>query len=275
MAKRKDDEFVEAATVEGPHPDPEPEPDGSPWKDAVHDGSIEVKIGDPPAESPKRPTHEELVAQIEAEQAARRAAETRANEVAALQQTLKGVLDRPAPVTPAPQPVQQPGETDEAFAERLKKDFFESPKSHLDEYARRTIAPLVGQISSGMQLLAREMLENGPEGESFKRYLPEIERIVEQRQDRWTNPRVYKEAFKQVQAEHITEIIAERVKAELEERERAETERPAPATFTERPGGAPRTQRREVVTLTREEAKKAAVLGLDPETYWRQKHNRW
>ena len=272
MAKRRDDEVVAATYEAAATPDDSNDDATMFGRDAVHDGTLDVRVEGrgAPVENPK-PTYEELVAKIETETKARQEAEARANPVAAMQPILER-LSAPAPAPSVPIQ-QQPSESDEAFSERLKKDFFESPRSHLDEWGRRTIAPVVGQVSSAIQALAREMMELHPEhGAAFRKYASEVDAVVAGRPDRYMNPRVYREVFEQVQARHINEIVAERVKAELE---KVGSEPPG-RTFTERPGGTPSTARRpQVVSLTRAEAKEAMALGLDHETYYRQKHNKW
>jgi hypothetical protein len=128
-----------------------------------------------------------------------------------------------------------------------------------------------------VQALARENMSNHPrDGEAFRRYEGEVEQIVATRPDRYTNPRVYREAFEMVQTRHIDEIIAERVKAEVAKEAAGRETVTHDRAFTERPGGgAAARSRPTVVTLSRKVAQEAMKLGLDPETYYRKVHGKW
>lgn len=270
MAKKKDE--IVAARFEA-----EPVESTQPFRTLTSDDSLDVRVegrDEMPeeGEDKKGPTREELIAKIEAEETARKAAEARADSVEALRSGVERLGDRLQPTPPQTQ--QQPGESEADFGKRLKEGFFEDPANLLDEWARRKLAPMVSQLASGIQAIARAQVAADPDTSVvFKKYAPEIDKIVAGRQDRFTNPDVYRDALSQVQAIHIKEIITEQVQAALAAQQ-AESE-PAGRAFSERPGGAPAGPRREVVKLTKEEAEQAKILGLTRETYYRAKHKKW
>lgn len=276
-AKKNDDDEVEVTTVDSSMDDGEVEEGPVPWNDSVHDGTLDVKVegqGTPPPEKPK--TREELTAEIEKDLREKWTKEQTTDPVARLAEVLK---ERQPVITPMPQPVtvqQTPGESEADFEKRLKADFFEDPKKHLDEYARRMIGPIVGQLGSAMQVLARENMLNHPtDGEAFRQYESEVEQIVATRQDRYTNPKVYREAFEMVQTRHIDEIIAKRVKVEMAKEVAGREQVVHDRAFTERPGGGAQRPRAQMVTLTRKEHAEAQKHGLDDETYYRKIHGKW
>lgn len=116
---------------------------------------------------------------------------------------------------------QQPGESDEAFRERISKDLFEDGKTYsaLTEVMQKEFGPVFNQLASGTVKLQKKVLRNDPEtGEYFKKYEKDIDEFVNglpmgQR----LNPEVYEYAYKQVMQQKQPEVL------EYEVEKRADT----------------------------------------------------
>lgn len=244
---------------------------GVPWHDLTEESGVEVVEGEADP-APKGPSYEDLVAQVQAERAAREKAESRVDPVAALSASLKEALAAKGEAPPTPTAPQQPWESDEDFAKRLKESFFEDPVSHLDKWSQRKLGPVMQQIASMTQGLARQNMMLDPDlGGTYRRYQGEIDRLVASRQDRFTNPEVYREVTRNVTGAHINEIIAEAVA-------KVQTSAPGvspPPAYSE-PQGRPAPRKGpQQIRLTREEINEAARNGMDPRDYARSKYGKW
>jgi hypothetical protein len=246
--------------------DDDDEPDEQP----VAEDDIEIVAGDPnaPPAAESKKSYEDLVAEIQAERAAKEALAARVDPVAALQSTLKEALaGREA--TPAT-PQQAPGENDEDFSKRLKESFFEDPVSHLDKWGMRKLAPILNQQASMTQALLRRDIERDPKwGGTYSRYKGEVDKIVASRGDRYTNPDIYQEAVRSIAASHIDELVAEAV-AKATAPKSASTPAPAYSEATARPRAAGPRQ----VVMTEADIKWARDNGVDPKDYYRSKYGR-
>lgn len=246
-----------------------------PWHDLTEESGVEVVEGDPNEKvEVKGPSYDELVAQIQAEKTARVAAEQKADPVAALQSGILGLKEALSERS-TPQPtVQAPGESDEDFAKRLKETFFEDPVSHLDKWSQRKLGPVVNQLASMTQATLRAQAMMDPEiGGTYKRYSSEVDRVVAQRADRFTNPDVYRECVSLVAGRHINELMAEAAANAV--KAQAPTPRATPAPVYSEPPGRPATRPRTQLRLTAAEIAEATRMGLDPRDYARSKYGKW
>lgn len=239
------------------------------------DDSLEVVAGDPD-EKPPAPagkTYEQLVAEVQAEKSRADALAARVDPVAALQATLKETLGQ-REAAPPPQPPPLPGESDVDYAKRMKETFFEDPAgnldSHLDRWSQRKLAPIVSQLAAMTQAALRGQAATDPDlGGTYKRYQAEVDRVVSQRADRFTNPDVYREATALVAGRHINEIVAEALAKATPAP--AAPAAPAPA-YSER-GGRPAGAAPRQVKMPEKEIAALVANGIDPRD-WVRAHRK-
>lgn len=245
------------------------------WHNLADESDVEVVEGDPntPETPPPEKSYEQLVAEIQAEKAARVAAESRADPVAALQAGILGLKDALGErQTPTVQ--QAPGESEEEFAKRLKESFFEDPMSHLDKWSQRKLGPVVSQLASMTQATLRAQAMMDPDiGGTYKRYSTEVDKVVASRADKFTNPDVYREAVSLVAGRHISELMAEAAANAL--KAQTPTPRPTPPPQYSEPPGRPATRPRTQLKLTAAQLEDARRNGLDPRDYARSVLNKW
>ena len=245
------------------------------WHNLADESDVEVIEGDPTQPDPKPPgkSYDDLVAEIQTERAARLAAESKADPVAALQAGILGLKD--AMSERPPQQVQQsPGESEEDFAKRLKESFFEDPVSHLDKWSQRKLGPVVSQLASMTQATLRAQALMDPDiGGTYKRYSTEVDKVVASRADKFTNPDVYRECVSLVAGRHITELMAEAAANALKGQTPAPRATPAPQ-YSE-PPGRPATRPRVQLKLTAAQLEDARRNGLDPRDYARSVLGKW
>jgi len=186
-----------------------------------------------------------------------------------------GEVMRPV-VQPVVNPVQQtPSESDEDYEERLKNDFLDHPKKALDEYLGKSVGPLVNSVASGTMQMARELIrvQKGPD--TFDRYSPEIDQIVSgvPVSDRISKPReVYENAYNQVMAGHLDELISVRVAEEVAKLSSGAGTKESSSPGIRAPYGASQVRpaaRVRNVTLNAAERVQADQKGLDYDTYAR------
>lgn len=169
-------------------------------------------------------------------------------------------------VAPAPAPVQAPGESDNAFRERLKKDLFDEEKAEgvLNEAIDRRLGPRLAQTLDLTYRQAEKIMELDPEtGPIFKRYRGEITDYITKNfpAEVRRNPQALEIAYKQVMVAHLDEIAQEKANAILAEAKKTETPRRAPLPLEGSPG--PSTPRKKIVGITQEDRRVADERGVD------------
>ena len=245
------------------------------WHNLADESDVEVVEGDPTAPDPKPPgkSYDDLVAEIQAERAARLAAESKADPVAALQAGILGLKDAIGERTP-PVVQQAPGESEDDFSKRMKESFFENPTFHLDKWSQRKLGPVVSQLASMTQATLRAQAMMDPDiGGTYKRYSTEVDKVVASRADKFTNPDVYRECVSLVAGRHISELMAEAAAAAL--KGQTPTPRPTPAPQYSEPSGRPATRPRVQLKLTAAQLEDARRNGLDPRDYARSVLGKW
>jgi len=224
----------------------------------------------PPEEEPNaiRAQNQELqakLAQLEEE----------ANIARRLESGIEGLgkTMRPAPQQPAP--VQQQGESDEAFRKRLNEHLYDDPASMLDEYQDRKMRPLLAQFITNNLATSRKMLQLDPEKkENYMTYKDEIEAEVARipPYEKLQNPDIYEQAYERVLARNINTIIEQRVqkaiKEQLESQQQA-PKKPAPDQHhVEQTTYRKPEPKKEYRVLTKQEKQQAQQAGVDYDTYW-------
>jgi len=170
---------------------------------------------------------------------------------------------------------QQPQETEEAFAERLKQSLYDDPVKAMDLYFTRKIAPDVQRLSANNLHWSQKALETDPEmGGIYARYREAIDAEVQKAspQERLYDPKVYSNAAQRVVAANINQIIAEKVQEALG-KGTAEAKAPAAGTsptFSEtgmsippRGGAAGKVK----IALTPEDKRRAFAMGMSEKDY--------
>ena len=180
----------------------------------------------------------------------------------------------------AEQPVQQqvqaqPQESEEAYEERIKEELLTNPRKVLDEHLRRSVSPLVNSVASGARQTARELVRLQKGQDAFDRYGADIDRIVAGKpvSDIIQRPReVYEEAYNQVMASHLDDLIAIRVAEEVAKLRVNGSEGEARASGVRAPYGASQSRpapREKRIILSEREREIADQKGLDYHTYAR------
>ena len=177
-------------------------------------------------------------------------------------------------------PIQQPGESDEEFAERLKEALFsEDPLPALKEAVQRFTQPALAQANYTAMELAKKVMVLDPEkGPIFKKYQSEIEDFIKTLPPNvQTNPGVYDYAYKEIYSRHIDEIVEERVKQKEQELLQKLQQQQQPSKTSQKKGpymvGEPTVSRRKTkkVYYTQAEKEEADRRGIPLEDYLRIK----
>ncbi len=253
----------------------EPEEDEAPTEDQEIEVLVRGRDEIPPEPTEDDSLPEEFKGMSKAQLYAQlQEAKRGSDQASALQSAISDLgerLSKPTPTAPAaPAPIQQPGESDAEFAERINKSLFgDNPYAVLQEAIRRELAPHVRGIQSEILQTKRRILEK-EETSLFTKYREEIEATVatlppEQR----LNPGAYEWALGQVKVRHLDDIIEERVQervksqaASEEAKETTPTERRPQVGqgVSSRGGSAPRAKRRVVISAA--EAKRIEDSGM-------------
>lgn len=178
--------------------------------------------------------------------------------------TLEKLGEREAP---RPQAPQQPVEKPEELRERINQKSLESPADAMDDYFTHKMGPMVGQALQGTLGLARKVMEMDPDkGPTFKKYIKEIDRLVESAPPQAkVDPTIYEKAYKQVIQDHIDEIIAEKVAAAVAKQPENRQEPAKPASFSEGRGSGARPAATRQVRLSAQEVERLEKLGIAKE----------
>jgi len=120
---------------------------------------------------------------------------------------------------------QKPGETLEAYFERVGDDLFnrENMAKLFPEAVMRSVAPALMQANASAMMLAQKVLRLDSEtGPIYARYRDEIEREAKKLMKRHgPDARIYDVAYQEVTKRHQADIERERIEAAVQERLRA------------------------------------------------------
>ena len=212
----------------------------SPWSTYKDDREIIVEgvDEDPEAKSePQGPSTDELAKELDEIKRQNEELAQKADSNLALQAGIRDLKDSIRQPVVQPAPIQKPGESDAAFADRLKEGLLDDPDKLLDEKMNRRLSPVFDKILS-TNLSLQKKLTRIEKGDSFDRYSTEIEQEV-QNMDR-TDPDVYGKAHDMVVSRHLSDE-KERIKQEVIEELKKEQPVPqvAPQNFTPAASGSP------------------------------------
>lgn len=109
---------------------------------------------------------------------------------------------------------QQPGESWEDFQKRANEEIFgDNPTKAVLEIINRSTGGYVQQMNGIVMQQAKQLMRLDPEkGELYRKYEDEIEKKVKQYGKNGMSPQVLERAYKDVVAEHQSEIIGDSVK---------------------------------------------------------------
>lgn len=120
-------------------------------------------------------------------------------------------------------PVQQQGESDDAFWKRFQDELFKSdnPKPLFEEMMNRMAGPYVNQQNAELAKANKRLMMLDPErGDRFRKYLSEIEGFIQTLpREQHTHPQVWEYAYNQVLQRHTDDLISEEVEKRMKERE--------------------------------------------------------
>lgn len=190
---------------------------------------------------------------------------------------------QPAPA-PAAAPVQEPGESDEAFRARFSKKLFEdgnSPFDAVEELIERRgtkkimkeLAPLLQTlIDQAVKSAELNVLNDPQDGPIFKKFEKEIRgKIARLPPEQQKNPQVWKYMTDQAKVEHFGELVAEGGGKSEQAAERPAEQRrgAAPVFFQESGGGggAGRSAGPRKVYVTEQMKREAMELGMPIEEF--------
>ena len=167
---------------------------------------------------------EDLLVEIKAKEEQMLALKAQADQTAALtgafgafgdklEKTLK---QQQAPVSPMP--TREPGESIEAFRERVKSDFLLDPVKASTEIIEKFYRPAMDALARATMAQSKELVMLHPEKRAvYDKYSQEVESLAT-RPDMLGNPRAYQEAIERVQASHVEELLEDRVAKLVEQR---------------------------------------------------------
>ena len=192
-------------------------------QDAQPSRPLEVEL-----ESPQDPLGgkkaEELLAEIKAKEAEMTALKAQADTTAAMTGAFAGFGEKLEKVLKtqgqmqAPMPVQQPGESIEAFRERIRTDFLTDPFKAIVEVGEKLYGPQLAGLARATTSQSKELVMLQPEKRAiYEKYSQEVEALAN-RPEMLGNPRAYQEAVERVSAAHMNEIVEDRVSRLVEEK---------------------------------------------------------
>ena len=167
---------------------------------------------------------------------------------------------------------KQPTETQEQYLERVREEILENPVKVLDEYATKKLGPIITELVGGNLAMSRRFMEIDPEdGTFFKKHQEEIDKYVKSLPDheKLKDKNVYKRATRIVKMDHFDELVNEKVEAALNKKVEGNSNVSVQRGYSESSvNPRPMTVKRQSRVLTREEAKKAEMIGLTHEVYF-------
>jgi len=178
-----------------------------------------------------------------------------------------------------------PGETEEAFIERLKTDLFDENKvgKTLQEAVMRYAGPMLSQQNEQNFQQAEKLMRLDPEtGPIFKEYNQEIKEYIKKNfpPAYHKTPQALDLAYKQVYASHVQEIAQKMAQRQVEE-EIAKLKKEAPAPKQREPfrmegssNSAPQGPRKMQVVITQGDRQEAEERGVDASVVAAQRARR-
>lgn len=203
----------------------------------------------------------------------------KADPVDAIERGLRGLKDdlrAPAPVQQVVQP-QQPGESDEAFRERINEQLFkaDNPSQLIEELVERKTKNLQAQVGNTTMELKRQLMKTNPQtSDVFNKYEQEIVQRVQSlpAQDQ-SNPGAFDWAYQQTLNAHLDDIIEERAK-KLAEGSNGQGEGSEESQGSQEPlqmsqarggsSGKVKIKAKNTVYVTDDDRRIAAQRGIDP-----------
>lgn len=179
--------------------------------------ALEIVDEEPPEIAGK--SREDLLAELKAKDEAyakeKAALEGKVDPIAALQSSFAALgerLEKSARPQVAPMPVvQQPTETPEQFAERIRTALLENPVGAIAEVGEKLYGPRIAQQAATISSLTKQLLMQQPEKKViFERYGHEIEALAVTAPG---NPNAFFEATEIIASRHMSEIATEQAKA--------------------------------------------------------------
>ena len=192
-------------------------------QDSAPSRTLEVEL-EAPADPLGGKKAEELLAEIKAKEAEMAALKAQADNTAAMKGAFDGFGERLEKVlktqgqAQAPMPVQQPGESIEAFRERIRTDFLTDPFKAIVEVGEKLYGPQLAGLARATTSQSKELVMLQPEKRAiYEKYSQEVEALAN-RPEMLGNPRAYQEAVERVSAAHMNEIVEDRVSRLVEEK---------------------------------------------------------
>ena len=179
-------------------------------------------------------------------------------------------------------PVQQQGESDDAFWKRFQDELFKSdnPKPLFEEMMNRMAGPYVNQQNAELAKANKRLMMLDPDrGTRFKKYLSEIEGFVQTLpREQQTHPQVWEYSYNQVLQRHTDDLISEEVEKRMREREEErnqsldsetqEQQRRAPQNFGGAGSGSVSpTKKKRRVQLTAKDYEIMSKEGMSEQDY--------
>jgi len=167
---------------------------------------------------------------------------------------------------------QQPGESEEEFAKRVRENFYDDPYKVLNEFQYRKLQPFMAQMVNNNLSNSKRFLQVDPNKKgTYSQYSEEIEEEVQQMpfQEKMNDPQVYDKAYERVMARHMDDIIEQKVQERMEQSKEqtppSRPETPQSESSQYKPSGQPK---RKIKKLTRQEALAADNKGIPRGQYY-------
>ena len=233
-----EEEVVKDSTPQGPpgsyfdkdgllvHPDT-----GLKDEDFVSEEELEKEKASVTPPSPEGPSRDELIEEQKKLQARYEAETRRGDEVTALREGIQGLSETLSRQN-IPSPVQQVGESDEAFRTRINDNFIEDPAKALNEVWTKKAEPFMKKQIAQNMYWSRAFAEQKHK-DTFGQYAGEIDKAAQNLNPE--DPQIYEKAHNMVLASHMGEI-----EKSMEERIRAKIASEQEAAITPSPGIAPK-----------------------------------
>lgn len=167
---------------------------------------------------------EELLAELKAKEAEMAALRSQADQTAALTGAFGAFGERlektlkTQTAAPPPMPAPAPGESVEAFRERIKNEFLVDPFKAVVEIGEKVYGPALSNLARATTSQSKELVMLQPEKRAiYEKYAHEVEALAN-RPEMLGNPRAYQEAVERVSAAHMNEIVEDRISSLVEQR---------------------------------------------------------
>jgi len=207
----------------------------SPDEEFVLEDELAAKKAAETPPEPEGPTREELKAELDGLKAQYEDANRRGDEVVALKESMDGIKEALSYQPQQQQPQRQPGESEEAYRKRFNEGYIEDPYQNQMEFYNKKVEPFLNTFISRSLHFSKKLAEKD-HPDTFKRYEPEIDKLVQQ-MDR-SDPEVYEKAHDMVLVRHMDEVKVDwkaQIKQELLEEMKGQpqpTPQPPPSTYS-------------------------------------------